>query len=126
MSGSQMTNADVEALEKKLSSTPDDSGVKRKLLACLRARKMRRPDLVVRCAMPLLSGGGRGGLRVSEVWDVREQFYLACLDLHMFDQASAQLDELKAKFPGSVRVRGLQGMFLEAQAGSSECTKDVR
>ena len=125
MAAFALTNADMEALEAKLNQSPEDSGVQRKILACIRARKMRRPELVVRCALPILANGGKV-LGSSEVWDVREQFYLACLELHMFDHADYQLDILKTKFPGSIRVRGLSGMMYEAMAGSSGISKEVR
>lgn len=122
-----LTPADVEALERRLNASPDDAAMQRKMLASLRARKMRRPDLVVRCALPLLEGRGfGGGLGAAEVWDVREQFFLACLDLHLMDHAQQQFDALNTKFPGSVRVQGLKGMMLEAFAGQSHMPKQVR
>ena len=37
---------------------------------------------------------------------------------HLFDVAKGQLDELEARFPKSLRVQALEGMMLEAQAGS--------
>ena len=122
-----LTPADIEALERKLQAHPRDAGTQRKLLASLRARKMRRPDLVVFCADQLVGGKKvHKVLGASEVWDVREQFFLACLDLHMMDHAQHQFDLLTAKFPGSVRVQGLKGMMLEAYAGQSEMPKKVR
>jgi hypothetical protein len=126
MAAAALTPADIEALERKLRASPRDHGTNRKMLASLRARKMRRPDLVVGCAQFLLGGSGIKLLGASEVWDVREQFFLACLDLHMMEHAQHQFDLLTAKFPGSVRVQGLKGMMLEAYAGQSEMPKKVR
>jgi hypothetical protein len=37
---------------------------------------------------------------------------------HLFDVAKGQLDEIEARFPKSLRVQALEGMMLEAQAGS--------
>uniref|UniRef100_A0A7S0W6L3 ER membrane protein complex subunit 2 n=1 Tax=Hemiselmis tepida TaxID=464990 RepID=A0A7S0W6L3_9CRYP len=122
MAAATLRQADVEELETKLNTHPEDSAIQRKLLACLRALKTRRPDLVARAGLPLLAGGGRG-LGKSEVWDVREQVYLACLELHMWDHAEGQLDQLQAKFPKSVRVKGLQGMMSEAKGGASGVSK---
>jgi len=119
-----LTHADVEQLEARLNSHPNESATQRKLLACLRALKFRRPDLVARCGLPLLAAGGRA-LGKAEVWDVREQVYLACLELHMFDHAEAQLLMLQDKFPKSFRVRGLSGMLSEARGGASGISRQT-
>jgi hypothetical protein len=123
MAAATVTQADLENLEKALNASPNDAGVQRKLLACLRARKARRPDLVIRCGVSLLAR--QSNLGSTEVWDVREQVLLGALDLHIFEVAQEQLKLLEKQFPGSKRVKGLQAMFLEASACRSGISKQV-
>ena len=87
-------------------------------VAMLRADKIRRPDLLIRCGTDLL-GKHRSKLG-SGVWDVREQVFTAALDLHYFDVAREQFDALVARFPTSARVKVLEGMMFEAQACSTQ------
>jgi hypothetical protein len=49
------------------------------------------------------------------IWDVREQVFLAALDLHLFKIARTQLDALVVRFPTSARVKVLEGMMFECQ-----------
>ena len=49
------------------------------------------------------------------IWDVREQVFLAALDLHNFKLARTQLDALVVRFPTSARVKVLEGMMFECQ-----------
>lgn len=49
-----------------------------------------------------------------ELWPVLEQVAVAALDAARMDVAEATLSQLSQRFPGSLRVRKLQGMRLEA------------
>jgi hypothetical protein len=124
MAAAIVTQADLEKLEKTLNASPNDSGVQRKLLACLRARKTRRPDLVLRCGLAVLQRPSKLGN--AEVWDVREQVLLGALEMHIFEVAQEQLTILEKQFPSSKRVRGLKAMLFEASAGRSGISKQVR
>lgn len=64
----------------------------------------------------------------AEYWSVREQLCIAYLDTGAIEKASAVVDELKQKFPGSSRVARLVGMLLEAKGdfdGASQHYKET-
>lgn len=92
------------------------------ILNHVRNNRIRRPDLVYKCAVPLLSRGWLGNAQ----WDIREQLFLAALDLHKFDLAEEQFKALSTRFPNSMRVRGLEGMKYEAQATSMALMEEQR
>ena len=113
---------DVDQFEVALSRSPKDLGIMQKLMAAIKTNKARRPDLVIKCGPALLSKKSLGNAQ----WDIREQVFVAALDLHLFDVAKAQIDELEARFPKSLRVNALEGMMLEAQAGSQSINHEER
>lgn len=45
------------------------------------------------------------------------QVLIAALDLHRLEDAQMELTKLQKNFPGSLRVKGLEGMLYEARAG---------
>jgi hypothetical protein len=49
------------------------------------------------------------------LWNV--QVLTAALDLHRLEDAQMELTKLQKNFPGSLRVKGLEGMIHEARAG---------
>jgi len=59
----------------------------------------------------------------AESWDVREQVFLAALDLHELEVAESLLKELETQFPESQRVMRLRGHFYEASAQPQEAIK---
>jgi hypothetical protein len=46
------------------------------------------------------------------------QVFYAALDLHRHEDAQMELTLLQKNFPGSLRVKGLEGMLHEARAGA--------
>ncbi|XP_031566762.1 ER membrane protein complex subunit 2-like [Actinia tenebrosa] len=59
----------------------------------------------------LLEHGNKLG---DELWTIYEQVFLASLDCGKLDLATMCLKELNTQFPGSMRVKKLKGMRLEA------------
>jgi tetratricopeptide (TPR) repeat protein len=59
----------------------------------------------------LLEHGNKLG---DELWTIYEQVFLASLDCGKLDLATMCLKELNTQFPGSIRVKKLKGMRLEA------------
>ena len=48
---------------------------------------------------------------------LKMQVLIAALDLHRLEDAQMELTKLQKNFPGSLRVKGLEGMLHEARAG---------
>ncbi|KAF9334147.1 ER membrane complex subunit 2 [Podila minutissima] len=93
-----------------------------KVLQDLRASAERKPDVVVRLGKPLVESGAVMKLD-ADAWLVYEQVAIAALDVG--DDALAQkcIQALETKFPGSPRVRRLNGMELEAKGELLEAAK---
>ncbi|KAG0308136.1 ER membrane complex subunit 2 [Dissophora globulifera] len=84
-----------------------------KVLQDLRASAERKPDVVVRLGKPLVESGAVKKLD-ADAWLVYEQVAIAALEVGDDTLAHRCIEALEAKFPGSARVRRLQGMQLEA------------
>ncbi|CAM9935117.1 unnamed protein product [Pylaiella littoralis] len=92
----------------------------RDLLRFLRKEKIRRPDLCLQHGKQLLRFGRSLG---DELWVVHEQMVVAALDSGDLATAHEQLEVLRKKFPGSQRVRRLEGMRCEAERNFSAAAK---
>ncbi|CAM9676795.1 unnamed protein product [Ectocarpus sp. 12 AP-2014] len=84
----------------------------RDLLRFLRKEKIRRPDLCLQYGKQLLTYGRSLG---DELWVIHEQMVTAALDSGDVPTAHEHLQVLTRKFPGSQRVRRLEGMRCEAE-----------
>ncbi|KAF9111407.1 ER membrane complex subunit 2 [Mortierella sp. AM989] len=84
-----------------------------KVLQDLRASAERKPDVVVRLGRPLVESGAVKKLD-ADAWLVYEQVAIAAFDLGDDVLAEKCIHALERKFPGSARVRRLNGMQLEA------------
>ncbi|KAK7475629.1 hypothetical protein BaRGS_00033122 [Batillaria attramentaria] len=94
----------------------------RGILRKLREEQVRDGDLVVNLWEDvLLEASHKLG---NELWNVYEQVCVAALDCQRLDVADTCIEALNAKFPGSVRVRRLEGMLLEAE-GRYEQAREV-
>lgn len=80
------------------------------ILRALRKFHIRRPDVVLQLGPSL-----ENMCSETELWELVEQMYLAALDLKLSEKAELLLSRLLRQFPGSVRVRRLEGMRLEAK-----------
>eukprot|EP01035_Chromulina_nebulosa_P019605 gene19605-25512_t len=76
----------------------------------LRKSKLSRPDIVVNYGPKVINK-----LSENELWNLIEQILLSSLDLGLLDTAKLYLDRLIRKFPQSVRVGRLSGMYNEAK-----------
>ncbi|KAF9436143.1 ER membrane complex subunit 2 [Entomortierella beljakovae] len=84
-----------------------------KALQDLRASAERKPDVVVRLGKPLIESGAVKKLD-ADAWLVYEQVAIAALDVGDDELAEKCIQALEKKFPGSARVRRLNGMKFEA------------
>jgi len=102
-------------LQLKLSAEkyPKNYQTLRELLRYLREVKTRHSDLIVLHGKTLLEAyPSKLG---DEVWAVREQVFLASLDLGNHTLAEDCLLLLRKQFSDSSRVKRLEGMLLESQ-----------
>ncbi|XP_064597638.1 ER membrane protein complex subunit 2-like [Liolophura sinensis] len=90
----------------------------RDYLRKMREDQVREGDMVVRIWEEILQDYSHK--LGDELWVVYEQVCIASLDCRRFDLADACIEALTAKFPHSLRVRRLHGLFLEAQESYSE------
>ncbi|CAM9970486.1 unnamed protein product, partial [Ectocarpus sp. 13 AM-2016] len=74
--------------------------------------QIRRPDLCLQYGKQLLTYGRSLG---DELWVIHEQMVTAALDSGDVPTAHEHLQVLTRKFPGSQRVRRLEGMRCEAE-----------
>ena len=89
------------------------TSTRRAVLKYIREKRIRRSDLVAEFGSALLQSGARLG---NEVWDVREQLFLAYLDTHSLDEAAAELAVLEKQFTRkSTRVVRMQAQLYEAK-----------
>ncbi|KAL5014483.1 hypothetical protein ScPMuIL_008753 [Solemya velum] len=85
----------------------------RNYLRKMREEQMRDGEYVVRLWEEYLEDNSHK--LGDELWTVYEQVCIAALDCRRMDVAEICFEALSAKFPGSVRVRRLQGMKYEAE-----------
>ena len=108
---------ELDSLAARATSSRSTSA-RREVLKYLREKRIRRSDLVVAFGGALLASGARLG---NEVWDVREQLFLAYLDTHDLDAAEKVLATIERKFTRkSTRVCRLHAQLCEAAAPHTE------
>ncbi len=54
------------------------------------------------------------GLKESEIWNAREDYAIACIQLGKREQALSIVNKVVAEFPSSCRALRLKGMYLES------------
>jgi len=91
------------------------------LLQFMRSHRIRQPELIVLHGGRLLKGSHRklGG----EVWTIMEQVFLAAAELGLDSWREYCLKQLSDKFPTSVRVERLKGVYQESLEKWPEATK---
>ncbi|XP_076456472.1 ER membrane protein complex subunit 2-like [Babylonia areolata] len=98
----------------------------RGILRKLREEQVRDGDLVVKLWEDVLMDASHK--LGNELWNVYEQVCVASLDCQRLDVTEMCIAALDAKFPGSVRVKRLEGMLLEAEgsyAKAAEIYQDI-
>ncbi|KAL8578877.1 hypothetical protein ACOMHN_022170 [Nucella lapillus] len=98
----------------------------RGILRKLREEQVRDGDLVVKLWEDVLMDSSHK--LGNELWNVYEQVCVAALDCQRLDVVDLCIEALEAKFPGSVRVKRLEGMCQEAEgryAEASEIYQDI-
>jgi len=88
------------------------------LMACMRQHKVHQPDTCIVYGGKLLKDHSRK--LGDDLWSVLEQVLLAALELDAPDWAEYCLKKLVDKFPSSVRVQRLKGMYCESSGSWPE------
>ncbi|KAI8114334.1 hypothetical protein M9434_002460 [Picochlorum sp. BPE23] len=99
-----------EALKAAQNHHPDDI---LKYLGLIRGSHFNRPERVHSLCNVLLSKHG-SRLSESELWNVREDLAIACMQLGKAEEAADLVNKTVAKFPASCRAARLKGMYLES------------
>lgn len=82
------------------------------LLQFMRTHKIHQPENALIHGSKLLREGQRK--LGAELWTVYEQVFLAAAELHVESWRDYCLEQLKKKFPSSIRVKRLEGIQLES------------
>lgn len=92
-------------------------------LSLLRKFKLRRPEKTVKHGVALLKNASSRRKLGSDVWTVYEQVAIAAMDSQCLDVAKACIEMLLSKFPDSIRVGRLEGMWFEAKGQWQQADK---
>eukprot|EP00271_Cylindrocystis_brebissonii_P006914 TRINITY_DN19848_c1_g1_i1.p1 TRINITY_DN19848_c1_g1~~TRINITY_DN19848_c1_g1_i1.p1 ORF type:complete len:316 (+),score=68.68 TRINITY_DN19848_c1_g1_i1:570-1517(+) len=110
---------EVESLERELAPMAGKPGgdfnTKIQYLQLVRKYKLRRSELVSRHGMELLNSSRDRSKLGKDVWSVYEQVAVAALDCHNLEASKMCIGALMKRFPGSLRIGKLEGMWLEAK-----------
>lgn len=106
------TSAELDRFEKEVD---DGVGDVPEYLALLRKFKLRRSDKVVKHGVFLLNNAAARRKLGTEVWTVYEQVAIAAMDTQCLDVAKMCIEMLLSKFPNSIRVGRLEGMWFESK-----------
>eukprot|EP00897_Mesotaenium_endlicherianum_P008907 jgi/Mesen1/8044/ME000043S07426 len=114
-------------LEKQLEASAGKNGgsfsTRLQYLQLVRKHKLRRSELVARYGVDLLNSSIWRSKLGNEVWNVYEQVAVAALDCHSTDVAKECVGALLKKFPDSIRVGKLEGMWFEATGNFTQADK---
>jgi len=94
------------------------------LLQFMRTHKVHQPELVMVHGGALISSHQRK--LGSELWTVMEQVFLASAELGLGEWRDYCLGKLVKKFPTSVRVERLKGIYQESIDDYAEAKKDLQ
>lgn len=110
---------EVQVLEEELSPIAGSEGgshsTKSEYLSLVRKHKLRRPELVTRHGADLLNSAASRVRLGNDLWTVYEQVAIAAMDCHNLDLAKECVGALMKRFPRSLHVGRLEGMWLEAR-----------
>eukprot|EP00244_Chara_vulgaris_P004943 TRINITY_DN19995_c0_g1_i1.p1 TRINITY_DN19995_c0_g1~~TRINITY_DN19995_c0_g1_i1.p1 ORF type:complete len:309 (+),score=50.69 TRINITY_DN19995_c0_g1_i1:559-1485(+) len=110
---------EVETLERQLvplaGKKGGDFSTRQKYLQLVRKHRLRRSELVLRYGLEMLNNGKDRSKLGDDLWNVYEQVGVSALDCGDLDACKACYMELAKRFPGSVRVRRLEGLIFEAK-----------
>lgn len=92
-------------------------------LSLIRKLKVRRSEKVAQHGMALLNNPSARSKLGAEVWDVYEQVAVAAMDCDNLEVSKQCIGALLVKFPDSVRVGRLRGMWFEATGAWQQADK---
>ncbi|CAM6036942.1 unnamed protein product [Sphagnum compactum] len=84
-------------------------------LALVRKLRVRRSSTVARHGLALLNNSSARSKLGADVWTIYEQVAIAAMDCHALEAAKECIGALSTKFPESMRVARLEGMWWEAK-----------
>lgn len=111
---------ELERLEKQVE---EGGGGVVEYLSLVRKLKVRRSSVVAKHGLELLNKASARSKLGSDLWTVYEQVAIACLDCHALDAAKKCINALDSKFPDSMRVGRLEGMWYEAKGSWQKAEK---
>lgn len=89
---------------------PKSFSFRKELLKQVRMKKLRRPDIVIDCALDVVDYESG-----NDFLNLQEQLFFAYIDVGNLDEAELCLEELIKKYPKSSRVRRLVGIMYECE-----------
>ncbi|XP_068635357.1 uncharacterized protein [Aristolochia californica] len=92
-------------------------------LCLVRKLKVRRPEKVLKYGLAILNNPKKRSKLGGEEWTLYEQVAVAAMDCQRLDVAKDCINTLQKKFPGSLRIGRLEGMFLEAKGSWADAEK---
>ena len=87
----------------------------------IRTGNLARPEEVYQLAGKLLDKFG-SRLKESDLWNAREDYAIACIQLGKRDEALSIVNKVAAEFPASCRALRLKGMYLESIGKQQEAS----
>lgn len=111
---------ELERLEKQVE---EGGGGVVEYLSLVRKLKVRRSNIVAKHGLQLLNQASARSKLGSDLWTVYEQVAIACMDCHALDSAKKCINALDSKFPDSMRVGRLEGMWYEAKGSWQKAEK---
>eukprot|EP00246_Nothoceros_aenigmaticus_P016574 TRINITY_DN7644_c0_g1_i2.p1 TRINITY_DN7644_c0_g1~~TRINITY_DN7644_c0_g1_i2.p1 ORF type:complete len:301 (+),score=70.14 TRINITY_DN7644_c0_g1_i2:268-1170(+) len=112
--------AELDILEEQVEGGGGDIP---QYLSLLRKLKVRRSEKVAQHGMTLLNSSSAKSKLGDDVWNVYEQVAVAAMDCDNLEVAKQCIGALLIKFPESVRVGRLRGMYYEANASWQQAEK---
>lgn len=118
---------EVASLEKELAPMAGKEGgdytTKLKYLKLVRKLNLRKSELVAKYGLDLLNSKRSKSRLGDDLWDVYEQVAVASMDCHNLEIAKECVGALMIRFPNSLRVGRLEGMWLEASGMFAQADK---
>jgi len=114
-----MEPGEFEALVQRASAGSTAAGID--LLQSMRSNKIRQPELVLLHGGKLLGSCPRK--LGAELWTVMEQVFLAAGELGVNEWRDYTFKQLTKKFPSSMRVERLRGIYKESVEDWAEAKK---
>uniref|UniRef100_A0A0C9RQJ8 ER membrane protein complex subunit 2 n=1 Tax=Wollemia nobilis TaxID=56998 RepID=A0A0C9RQJ8_9CONI len=115
--------AEEAELNRLESQVENGGGEVWEYLCLVKKLKVRRSDMVLRYGLALLKDSKARSKLGGDVWTLYEQVAIAAMDCRRLDVAKDCVQTLMKKFPDSIRVGRLEGMWFEAKGSWDKADK---